>query len=137
MNKQIRCIECKKRKETYHYPSRTNKQGVIKYGVKCIKCNDARKAIITETRLAARYDITHEEYLVFKQAANSTCQICRIEGKKLVIDHCHMSGAVRGLLCHTCNTRLGVLELLLDGNTLISSLEYLELSAQRILEKIK
>ncbi len=27
-----------------------------------------------------------------------------------MIDHCHRTGAIRGLLCNDCNTRLGIYE---------------------------
>ena len=44
-----------------------------------------------------------------KQLANNregVCQICG-ETKFLVVDHCHASGVVRGLLCQQCNSVLG------------------------------
>ncbi len=28
---------------------------------------------------------------------------------RLVIDHCHSTGAIRGLLCSNCNTAIGLL----------------------------
>jgi hypothetical protein len=36
------------------------------------------------------------------------CDICRREGPT-ELDHCHVSGAFRGWLCHKCNTGLGKL----------------------------
>lgn len=37
------------------------------------------------------------------------CLICR-RSAKLVIDHCHETGRVRGLICSPCNTHVGWIE---------------------------
>jgi hypothetical protein len=38
------------------------------------------------------------------------CRVCR-KKKRLVIDHCHLTGRLRGLLCNYCNSRVvGLLE---------------------------
>ena len=36
------------------------------------------------------------------------CAICRIQIDELLIDHCHRTGVLRGLLCRKCNTVLGM-----------------------------
>lgn len=42
------------------------------------------------------------------------CEICeKVDG--LVIDHCHESGAVRGVLCGSCNLKIGWIEGLNHG----------------------
>jgi hypothetical protein len=46
---------------------------------------------------------------IAKQLASNRegcCEICG-ETKLLVVDHCHNSGEVRGLLCQQCNSVLG------------------------------
>ena len=63
------------------------------------------------------YNITETEYLQLKLKHNNRCAICASEGffigknnhtEKLVVDHDHETGAVRGILCHNCNRALGL-----------------------------
>jgi hypothetical protein len=63
----------------------------------------ARKA-----RLARDHGLTVEEYDAIEAAQDGRCAICR-QDKPLVVDHCHESGKVRGLLCHLCNRAIGFL----------------------------
>ena len=50
--------------------------------------------------------ITQEQYNKMMQEANNSCQICS-STNNLVIDHCHSSQKVRGILCWSCNVALG------------------------------
>lgn len=59
--------------------------------------------------LKARYGITPERLEEMRREAAGRCAICRRESR-LVIDHNHSTGVVRGLLCHGCNIMLGFLE---------------------------
>jgi hypothetical protein len=55
---------------------------------------------------ASRYNITEEEILDL--LIEDTCAICKekCSGKNKVIDHCHSSGKIRGILCRKCNLGL-------------------------------
>lgn len=61
---------------------------------------------------AARYEWTYgpgvdpDHVDAQAEAQKHRCLICDRKGK-LVIDHCHDTGRVRGLLCHNCNIALG------------------------------
>jgi hypothetical protein len=58
---------------------------------------------------------------------NGRCAICGMQEtdkRKLFVDHCHHSGEVRGLLCSTCNTGIGMLRD--DANLAARALEYLK-----------
>lgn len=59
--------------------------------------------------LRERYGITPEQRDEMREAQGGLCAICQRTSKdgKLVIDHCHTSGKIRGLLCHNCNLTLG------------------------------
>lgn len=54
-----------------------------------------------------KYGITDGQFddLLLKQ--DGRCAICHSDDCKLVVDHCHGSGNIRGLLCHQCNSALG------------------------------
>ena len=61
--------------------------------------------------LKFRYGISVGEYDGLFQLQNGKCAVCGKEGK-LLVDHDHTTGRVRGLLCHECNIVLGFLELI-------------------------
>ena len=53
-------------------------------------------------------DYTDELYDEYYNATN--CMVCgvKFEGlgsKKKCLDHCHITGEVRNILCHSCNTK--------------------------------
>lgn len=56
-----------------------------------------------------KYGLTKEMYADLLKISNNSCMICEKECK-LVVDHCHTTGKVRGLLCHRCNSVLGHIE---------------------------
>ena len=59
-----------------------------------------------------RYGIGLEVVMGLLEKQLFRCAICQcgISESTLVVDHCHGSGAVRGLLCNRCNISLAPLE---------------------------
>jgi len=82
-------------------------------------------------RLKAKYDITLEEFNELKVKQNNKCSICKTEldqtdrKTKSNLDHNHTTGKVRGILCHKCNTGIGLLNE--DIEILASAIEYLNM----------
>lgn len=79
-------------------------------------------------RLKARYGITVADYDKMFAEQNGECKICHRKPKgmrKLVIDHCHDSGKTRGLLCHSCNRSLAILD---NKKLLDAATKYLEIA---------
>ena len=64
-----------------------------------------------ERQLRFRYKMTLEDYDSLLEAQGGLRAICR-EGwhQNFYVDHNHDSGVVRGLLCASCNTLVGVIE---------------------------
>ncbi|KKK56841.1 hypothetical protein LCGC14_3060480 [marine sediment metagenome] len=58
---------------------------------------------------ARRYGMSREEYLKTFEKADGTCAICQRSGRRLVLDHCHHTGVVRGVICGTCNSAISFL----------------------------
>lgn len=56
-----------------------------------------------------QFGLSIEDYEGMLAKQNGTCQICcEPPGvRRLAVDHCHVSGKVRGLLCINCNHALG------------------------------
>ena len=63
------------------------------------------------------HDISLGDYAALFHAQNGVCAICkkpestalRGKTKNLSVDHCHVSGKIRGLLCNRCNRAIGLL----------------------------
>ena len=54
-----------------------------------------------------RHGLTVPEYRALHQKQHGCCAICGKKPRHLVVDHNHITGKVRGLLCHHCNSLLG------------------------------
>ena len=60
--------------------------------------------------LKLTYNMTLEQYNALSDTQEGKCAICGTSPKRLVVDHCHTQGHVRGLLCDNCNTAIGLLK---------------------------
>ena len=69
------------------------------------------------------YNISLEDYNKMLINQNNKCDICRIGFNNLVVDHCHTTGKVRGLLCNGCNSGIGFFKE--NKVTILNSIEYL------------
>ena len=108
------------------------KDGYKRY---CKTCNKKRKKEYYERypdeqknrKLKRKYGITLDEYNLMFLKQQGNCLICSIHQsilkRPLVVDHCHNTGKVRGLLCSNCNTALGLLKE--DEEIIKNLLEYI------------
>jgi hypothetical protein len=84
-----------------------------------------------EQHLKRTYGITQKDYELMLAEQNNQCAICnttepggRHNTDYFVVDHCHTTGKNRKLLCHNCNTAMGLLG---DNVSVIESMiKYLE-----------
>lgn len=77
----------------------------------CIECS---KVGYRKHQYKKRYGITIEQFNEMFEKQNGLCAICGAHQSKLKqtlnVDHSHINGKVRGLLCPSCNKNLGILE---------------------------
>lgn len=94
-----------------------------------------RQAALYHKIKLRKYGLTPEDYDRMCAAQDGACAVCKKpetvtsragRTKKLAVDHCHITGRVRGLLCTRCNKALGCLG---DGALLLAAHQYLARSA--------
>ncbi len=138
------CKDCEKEYQRNLYkdnPERCRKRARDWREKYADKHNERRRQNRIETYItesARKYDISKERA---RELANTThCECCGIEfaTKELPlarrnIDHCHVTGAVRGAICSRCNTVLGLVKD--SGETLSYLTEYVEERCTITLEK--
>lgn len=81
------------------------------------------------SRIKNRYGLSKSEYETKLKEQNNECAICYSKNgtsrwPNLSIDHDHSTRKVRGLLCHTCNSALGMFRE--NKDVLINAIKYLE-----------
>lgn len=87
------------------------------------------------TRRLCRYGVTPEQFDQMLADQNGVCAICGEPETRmrldvllpLSVDHDHVTGRVRGLLCHPCNQAIGFFKD--DPERLVKAIEYLRRTA--------
>lgn len=75
------------------------------------------KAYCRTRHLALRYGLSRETYMDLLEQQEHCCMLCGnsaldVNGRfhNLCVDHDHVTGRIRGLLCKFCNSKLGWFE---------------------------
>lgn len=119
---------CKKCKTDSTYEWRKNNPKV--YNALAVKWRDKNPDKQHATDIKRHYGITATDYNKMLEEQNNGCKICSKQHNKAVkrgrlyVDHCHMTGKVRGLLCGACNSALGYFDD--DTDTMEKAIDYLK-----------
>lgn len=104
------CRSCRTAATKIHHDKPENKKQRKWY-------NQKYEPIAENKRLIKNYGISLEHYNNILKSQSECCAICHRhismsltksgKPKKLAVDHHHLTGAIRGLLCFQCNSGLG------------------------------
>lgn len=110
-----RCPSCGQTKAASEFPiNRAVRSGIGTY------CKPCHNRIVRENRqkhhgstrnfhLRRRYGVSDVEVAWHVLRQGSRCALCR-KGEPIHVDHDHVTGQVRGILCFNCNRALGYLD---------------------------
>lgn len=112
--KAYRCKKCQSEDNTNQYVAHIEKRKKYSKEYEKIRRNRPTNYKVKKNKALKykKYGITEDKYREMVLNQNNLCKICKemtstISHGKLVIDHCHKTGVVRGLLCGSCNVMLG------------------------------
>jgi hypothetical protein len=93
------------------------------------------RLVYREKRLLKKYGLTLADVEQILKVQGNACAICGKElssdSKRPVIDHCHDTGKVRGILCDSCNCMIGFAQD--DPAILAKAIEYINKRQQEFL----
>ena len=115
------CSKCKVEQPIENYSKRSNRPSGIQSWCKTCERESRRKYYKPHEAARRRHKLNDEEYN--NLMLSTTCDICETELTKKCIDHDHITGRVRGVLCNNCNTALGLVGD--NTETLTKMVEYL------------
>ncbi|MDF0679191.1 MAG: endonuclease VII domain-containing protein, partial [Nitrosomonas sp.] len=99
------CFRCKQNLNLDQFiPNKSTKDGLNGWCRPCTK----------DRQLEVAYGISLTQYNKMLEDQGHRCKLCGTDEPKgnrntFVVDHCHLTGKVRGLLCNHCNTGIGKL----------------------------
>ena len=93
--------------------------------------------IVPSKAALKKYGMDQSDWIILFNVQQGKCEICTRTLTRLrvaVVDHCHKTGEVRGLLCMPCNHALGVLHD--DAEWLANAAHYLRVTpASRVFDE--
>jgi hypothetical protein len=120
-------------RKAYHKKKALNPEAIIEYNRNYrLKRLEEDPNFDRRRELKKKYKISLEEWDALFISQNKVCAICldtepRSRHGQWHTDHDHISGKVRGILCHNCNTAMGSLKE--DKTILLNMIGYLERNA--------
>ena len=111
-----KCKECCKKEMVVYNRSwrRLNKQKDRGYHKKYETSNKERLSLLArERKLKREFGLSELDYQTMLSNQSNGCFICKAiptTKRRLSVDHDHITGKIRGLLCWPCNFSLGLLK---------------------------
>lgn len=108
------CSSCGVKKTADHYQLEKDKKALGGVAMRSV-CRPCMKVVKWKQDIKRRYGLTYEGYLRLLAKQEEKCAICRESHNNtsanthhFFVDHDHVTGEVRGLLCATCNVGVGM-----------------------------
>lgn len=104
--RSIYCQSCQRRKQKEYRKNTPEKQKEYKK-----RHHSSEKS--RDYSLRYRYGMTSSQFDIMFESQGRICALCnsdKSDSKNFVVDHCHKTGKVRGILCSYCNRALGMLK---------------------------
>src|SRR5882757_2270699 len=113
------CMKCKELKPLGEFQRHTHTKDRLRH--ECRGCTSKYQKVkrvgyrgmtLRRYTLKKNYGITPEQYDEMLASQKGGCAICKTKNVStfLCVDHDHRTNVVRGLLCHPCNTGIGMLQ---------------------------
>ena len=114
------CLEEKPLEGFYIKDKKTQRRATV--------CKECDKERIRTRYLQSKFDLSYNDFCEMERKQNGVCAICKKfethrRGQRLCVDHNHKTGKVRALLCHHCNTAIGLFQD--DISNLSNAIDYL------------